>query len=134
MKNLSLFALLVCLCLASGGCRSLDLPQQIPDAMKSACSIYSKSKPLVIQFRTFAIAHWNDKRADGSDVIPAEIKATLLELDGYLPELDRAGQAICFASEGLAIPDGKSIDWNKALDVTLKVAGAALDAKQKGLI
>jgi hypothetical protein len=133
---------LVCLIVGGvlGGCASAgkSIPQQIPDALTEACNVYTKAKPLVIQARDYAKAHWNEKvPGSDKDLIPADVKQVLQELDTYLPELDKAGLALCAASEGLnaftAAP-GSKVDWNQVLTVVLKGAALAIDMKSKGVI
>ena len=133
---------LVCLILGgvAGGCATAgkSLPKQIPDALNAACDVYSKAKPEVIKARDFAKAHWNDKvPGSDKDLIPPDVKQILQQLDTYLPELDKAGLALCAASEGLnafSAAPGSKVDWNEVLTVVLKGASIALDMKAKGVI
>jgi hypothetical protein len=121
-------------CASGGG----SLPKQIPDALNAACNLYSKAKPEIIKARAYAVAHWNDKvPGTDQDLIPAEVKKTLQDLDTYLPELDKAGLALCSAAEGVNAfealgADGKKVDWNQVLTVVLKGASIAIDLKTKG--
>jgi hypothetical protein len=114
------------------------LPKQIPQALNEACSLYTKSKPEILKARAFAVAHWNDKvPGTDQDLIPAEVKTTLQQLDAYLPELDKAGVALCSAAEGVNAfealgADGKKVDWDQVLSVVLKGASIAIDLKTKG--
>jgi hypothetical protein len=116
------------------------IPKQIPDALNAACDVYSKAKPQVIAARDYAKVHWNDKvPGSDQDLIPAEVKKTLLELDEYLPKLDAAGLALCSAAQGVnafsaAAAGGAKVDWNQVLTVVLKGASIALDLKSKGVI
>ncbi len=124
-----------------GGCAGrVPLPKQIPEALNAACDLYTKAKPEVIKAREYAKAHWNDKvPGSDQDLIPAEVKKTLLEFDAILPKLDGAGLAICSSAEGIStfqatIGAGEKIDWNEVLTVVLKGASIALDMKSKGVI
>ena len=125
-----------------GGCATTgkSLPKQIPDALNAACDLYTKAKPEVLKAREYAKAHWNDKvPGSDQDLIPAEVKKTLLEFDAILPKLDAAGLAICSAAEGINAfqnigATGGKVDWNEVLTVVLKGASIALDMKSKGVI
>src|SRR5581483_6852723 len=130
--------LLISVCTAAGvilgGCATVkkSLPKQIPDAITAACDVYTKAKPQVIAAREYAKAHWNDKvPGTDQDLIPADVKKVLLDLDAYLPQIDRAGLAICAAAEGLDAlqqheNESGSIDWNVVLTDVLKAASIAL--------
>lgn len=135
MKKFTVLAMLLAAALLNS-CATANIPKQIPDAMNAACETYSHAKPAVLKAREFAIAHWNDK-VPGSDrdLIPAEAKKTLQELDALLPKLDAAGLTICSTAEALSAigksPDG-SVDWNQVLTVVLKGASLAIDLKKTG--
>ena len=123
-----------------GGCATAgkSIPQQIPDALNQACALYTKAKPEVLAARSYAVAHWNDKiPGTDKDVIPAEVKKTLQEFDSYLPDLDKAGVALCAASGAVnvfASAGQQAVDWNQVLTVVLKAASVAIDLKAKGAI
>lgn len=133
MKKFTVLAMLLAAALLNS-CATANIPKQIPDALNAACDVYSKAKPDIIKARELAIAHWNDK-VPGSDrdLIPAEAKKTLQELDALLPKLDAAGLTICSTAEALSAigksPDG-SVDWNQVLTVVLKGASLAIDLKK----
>ena len=130
-----------------GGCASssiTSLPKQIPDTLRAACDLYTKGKPQILKVRAYITEHWNDKvPGTDRDLIPAEAKAWLTEANTYLPELDRAGLALCSAAEGVDVlqatlkaggGDGKKIDWDKALSIVIKGADFALQMHAKGAI
>src|SRR6266498_242136 len=138
-SKLLLYAAVLALGAILGGCATAgkSLPKQIPDAMNAACDLYTKAKPEIVKAREYAKAHWNDKvPGSDQDLIPAEVKKTLLELDALLPKLDMAGLALCSAAEGINAVQtignqGGKIDWNEVLTVVLKGASIALDMKQR---
>jgi hypothetical protein len=146
MKLHVLYAVLALATFLLGCAGKVPLPKQIPDALNEACKVYSKAKPQVVAARDYAKAHWNEKiPGSDKDLIPADVKTLLQELDSYLPELDKAGLALCGASEALnaitaaAQPGGaagaaQKVDWNQVLTVVLKGASLALDLKAKGAI
>lgn len=117
-----------------------NIPKQLPDALNAACDLYSKAKPQVIAAREYAKQHWDEKvPGTDRDLIPADVKKILLELDSYLPELDKAGLALCSAAEGVNTfqtigNQGGKIDWNQVLTIVMKGASIALDLKAKGAI
>lgn len=74
-------------------CKSVSIPQQIPETMRAACDLYTKIKPLYLKARAWAAAHW--------DQVPEDIKPVLIELDSYGPKLDNAGQLLCAGSTAI---------------------------------
>jgi hypothetical protein len=124
MKKLSVVLTLAAL-LALTGCASL--PDQLPETMKQACSLYQIVKPEVLRLRAYARDNWT--------AIPPDVQVTLTKLNGYLPELDRAGQLICAASgvAGSRI-DTSNVQWDDVLSTVVKVAGTAAELKAKGVI
>lgn len=121
--------------LALSSCAS-TLPQQIPDALNSACDAGTKAKPLVIEGRAQIITHWNDKiPGTETDLFSAETKAKLQDIDrNVLPRLDRALTTVCAAAEAINTLGGSTqkFDLNQALDVVFKAASFALEMKAKG--
>lgn len=141
MKRFILAALVAMAVALSTGCASTGLPPQLTDTMSEACAFYQKARPAISQYREWARVHWNDTitAPDGSvvPIIPHEAKDLLLELDGYLPKLDDAGRLVCLVAEGV-LPGNEqaavsgSVDWDRVLSTTMKVATLALELKAQG--
>lgn len=120
-------ATILLVCILGGfmlGCASV--PKEIPETMRQACALYTELKPQIIAAREFAHTSWNH--------IPEEWKPTLLKLDGYLPELDRAGKAVCAASGAVAPLAGGRVDWDDVLSTVIKAAGMAAELRAKGVL
>jgi hypothetical protein len=100
-----------------------SVPQQIPETMKRTCDLYQQVRPDVIKARAYAAEHW--------DQIPEDAKPTLLKLDSYLPELDRAGAIVCAAS---IVAQPSSIKWDDVLSTVVKAAALAAELKAQGAI
>jgi len=124
---------------ASGG--TVSLPPQLTDTMREACTFYQKSRPSIVAYRAWAQEHWNDQVTlpDGTvgPLIPADAKDLLLELDSYLPKLDNAGRLVCLVAEGGLPPSENtavsgSVDWDRVLSTTMRVATIALELKAQG--
>jgi hypothetical protein len=132
MNGLSITTLVLCLVagVVLGGCASgTALPQQIPQTMKAACDLYVKSRPDVLKLREYAKANWAS--------IPPDVQQLLAKLDGYLPELDRAGTLLCAASaslDSIYLGEKKKISWDDVLSTVVRGAALAIELKQKGAI
>jgi hypothetical protein len=119
---------------------TLDAPERILlPAAKSACAIYTKARPQVAAFKAWATVNWNATvPGTNTPIIAAEMKATLLEFDAYVPALKIVGNASCSASlveyeSALSpLPSERHFDWDRVLNITAKVAGVALDLHQQG--
>lgn len=141
MKRIILATLIALAIGLSTGCASVGLPPQLTDTMREACEFYQKSRPSIVAYRAWAEEHWNDQVTlpDGTvgSLIPHEAKDLLLELDGYLPKLDNAGRLVCLVSQG-GLPQGEheavsgSVDWDRVLSTTMRVATIALELKAQG--
>jgi hypothetical protein len=132
MNGLSITTLILCLVagVILGGCASgTALPQQIPQTMKAACDLYVKARPDVMKLREYAKANWPS--------IPPDVQQLLAKLDGYLPEIDRAGTLLCAASstvDSLHIGEQRKINWDDVLSTVVRGAALAIELKQKGAI
>lgn len=95
--------------------------------MKQACALYQSVRPDVVKAREYAKTNWN--------FIPPDIQQTLLKIDKYLPELDKAGVTICAASA--AFPGARvapKVNWDEVLSTVVKAASFAADLKHQGVI
>jgi hypothetical protein len=132
MNGTSILTLVVCLIagVILGGCATgKALPEQIPQTMKAACDLYVKAKPDVLKLREYAKANWPS--------IPPDVQQLLAKLDGYLPELDRAGTLLCAASSSLEVLQlgaKQKINWDDVLSTVVRGAALAIELKQKGAI
>lgn len=120
-KFLRLTALIAVVLFFLSSCASV--PNQIPETMREACTLYQSVRPEIVKAREFARINWN--------FIPPDVQATLLKIDAYLPELDRAGVTICAASQ---VPGSVRVNWDDVLTTVVRAATFAADLKKKGVI
>lgn len=103
-----------------------SVPTELTQTMREACQLYQETRPVVIDYREYAIANW--------DKIPPDMQQALVKLDGYLPELEKAGKTICLASDGLmAAKSSRQVDWDQVLSTTISVAAKAIELHQAGV-
>jgi hypothetical protein len=121
----AVLSLLVCLTLTQCAATS-NITKELPQTLQSSCRVYGQAKPQVMEFRQWAIDHW--------DKIPADVRDKLQRLDAFLPELDRAGTLICAAAAILPGETPAKVDWDKLLSTVIRGAGMVLDAKAHGVI
>lgn len=145
-----LVALIAIISLVPMACASVPIETigsafALHDTAEQACAFYRKAKPSVVAYREWAKAHWNDTltQPDGQTValLNDDQKTLLLELDAYLPKLDKAGTQICHYVDSIEEPvrarpprrtAASNVDWDRVLSVTLKVATTAVQLKAEG--